>query len=56
MIHITLLSDVSLCIVSSRQPKNNSLLNSWEGDQHRVPETSEKLTKSLLGPMLELFY
>ena len=47
MKHITLLSP-------SRQPQHNSVLHCRDGDQRRITEKSEKLAKSLRGPLVKL--
>ena len=47
MTHVSLLSP-------SRQPQHNTVLNSREVDQRRIAKTSEKLAKSLPGPLVKL--
>ena len=38
----------------SRTPENNSKLNSRVDDNRKIDKTSEKLAKSLSGPLVEL--
>ena len=51
---ISLIPTFFFILCKTGTPKNNSIPNSRADDQRRITKTSEKLTKSLPGPLVEL--
>ena len=50
----SLIPTIFSILCTNRQPKHNSILNSRADDQRRIIQTSEKLAKSLAGPLVKL--
>ena len=51
---ISLIPTFFSILCTTQTPQNNSIPNSQADDQRRITETSEKLAKSLPGPLVKL--